>query len=463
MVGRPIRASIGAYAVAVAAWSAFAFTPAAADVAQRTATSSLPSIISACGSDAQAASTHDDVYVISMGCGYQVIQVSRSSNGGRSFGSPVVLPGSTRTCTGADDSCVFAQAPMIAIGPHGLVYASFMYGRGSYIDQFPVVDVSTNGGKSFRELAPVPVPAPTSEGTAYGDVDVLQVASNGTIYLVWGYGPVGSDVKIQCLPGNSCSYSAGDFNIVIQKSTNGGKSWTEVHEVTPGYPDGGAVCASFVVQPNGTLDLLYNDFPTDPTTLALSPATEYFTRSTDGGEVWSTPKAVGASAGTESPFEWWIEGDLATDSKGNLLATWDTQTSTADVGWLSVSRNGGTSWSSPVQVTPVETTTEAGAGEVLMETTAVGAGDFVLAWQTKTSNGYSTYARTYSISRGFLTATHKVSTSYGNRLVWPGDRVALTAVPGAARTDGVLPAFIAWGSAPGASLLAAAYGSIYKT
>ena len=43
--------------------------------------------------------------------------------------------------------------------------------------------------------------------------------------------------------------------------------------------------------------------------------------------------------------------NLGTDG-GNLYATWDTQTSRGDVGWLSVSTDGGKTWDRPVRVTP---------------------------------------------------------------------------------------------------------------
>jgi hypothetical protein len=454
---RSLGGCVRAGALALVGAAPLLAMPPSGAVAARGVSSTPPALVAACGSDPQAAATSTDVFVTSMGCGYRDIQVSRSTNGGHRFSVPVTLPGSFAKC---DPKCTqFAQAPMIAIGPHGLIYVSFMYGLGGYVDQYPVVDVSSNDGSSFRELSPLPVPAATEDGTAYGDVDSINVAKNGTIYLVWGYGPSGSEVKVDCPTGASCAYLAGDFNVVIQRSVNGGRSWTTMREVTAGYPAGGAVSASFVVQPDGTLDLLYNDFPTNQTTFDLSPAREHFTRSTNEGQTWSTPVTVGASAGTESPYEWWIEGDLAMDVHGDLLATWDTQTATTDVGWLSVSTNGGTSWHPPVRVTPVESTSSAGAGEMLMEATSVGAGVFDLVWQTRSPAGYATFARTYSLTKRFLTAAHEVSTVYGSPHVWPGDRVALAELPGGKAA--MLPALIAWGSATG-DRQASALGSIFE-
>jgi len=50
--------------------------------------------------------------------------------------------------------------------------------------------------------------------------------------------------------------------------------------------------------------------------------------------------------------EWWIDGAIATDSAGNLYATWDTQSGSSDVGWLSFSTDHGRHWSNLVRVTP---------------------------------------------------------------------------------------------------------------
>src|SRR3954451_16099631 len=81
----------------------------------------------------------------------------------------------------------------------------------------------------------------------------------------------------------------------------------------------------------------------------MNPAHSYFTSSTDGGTTWSTPVQVGPGAGTMSLSEWWIDGDVAMDAGGNLYATWDTQGQNDDVGGRSFSPAPGASWPDPVQ------------------------------------------------------------------------------------------------------------------
>jgi hypothetical protein len=65
--------------------------------------------------------------------------------------------------------------------------------------------------------------------------------------------------------------------------------------------------------------------------------------SSAGGRHWSLPRTLWPQVGSIHLPTWWIDGSLATDAGGNLYATWDTQSSRGDIGWLSVSRDGGRS------------------------------------------------------------------------------------------------------------------------
>jgi hypothetical protein len=182
-----------------------------------------------------------------------------------------------------------------------------------------------------------------------------------------------------------------------------------------------------VVQPDGTVDVLYQRYPTEPGTLTFSPGGEYFTRSSDAGQTWSTPVKVGPGVGTESLSEWWIDSSLGTDTAGNLYATWDTQSSTSDIGWLSYSTDGGTKWSPAIRVTPSQ-----GNSEQLVEVAGAGPGIADVAWQTPAApQGYATYLRQFSIRRGWLTPSPlQVSDKFGDPNIWPGDTFGLETLDG---------------------------------
>jgi hypothetical protein len=322
---------------------------------------------------------------------------------------------------------------------------------------YPVVAASFDHGKTFSQVSALPVPPFTDPQGNWGDRDFIAVAPNGTVYVTWDFGPSSSEVQYICSPTGSCAFAAGDFNIVVQKSTNGGRSWTPVHRVSPGFPIGGADIAPIVAQPDGTLDVLYQRYPTDPSTLALSPGGEYFTRSRDGGRTWSPPVPVGPQAGTESLAEWWIDSDVATDQAGNLYATWDTQSATTDIGWIAYSTDGGGTWSNPVRVTP-----DRGDSEQLMEVVGARPGTAYVAWQTPAApSGYATYIRPFSIRRGWLTsAPTQVSTQYGDPTIWPGDTFGIATLDGRGRTRIGPPAVLSWGSAISGSPDSQIYSSV---
>jgi BNR repeat-like domain len=370
------------------------------------------------------------VYEAWIGCNRH-IGFARSVNGGRTFGR-------TRSLGGR----YHGWDPAVAVAPDGTVYVAYMVsgpGPGSPGDTpwtAPQVSVSVNHGRTFSRRTTLPVSRSTNDPYGnWGDREFIAVGPDGAVYVTWDYGPSASEVKLICTHGGSCSFSAGDFNAVVQKSTDGGRTWTMPAVISPGYPLGGVFSAPIVVEPDGTLDVLYMQSPTDPSTLALSPGGEYFTRSTDGGATWSTPVAVDPQAGTLSLEEWWIDGSLALDPAGNLYAAWDTQSGGRDVAWLAWSSDGGQSWSAPLQVASSK-------GENLVEVAAAGTRNVYVGLQAFVDGkGYVTRLRRLAVGRGWTGPSRRVSHQYGNRKIWPGDTFGISTVGGTA--------ILSWGGAPG--------------
>jgi hypothetical protein len=378
-----------------------------------------------------------------IGCGG--IGFARSTDGGRTYRRAIELPHSQGQQCGPHGCRIHAWDPAVAVSRTGTVFAAFMYGSplgGGSVS--PVVEVLTNHGATVSAVHVLPSPVHVGN---WGDRDFIAVGPSGDVLVTWDYGPSGSAVKVVCPPSGSCYFSNGDFNAVLQRSINAGRTWGPMRHVSPGFPTSGADLAPIVVQPNGTLDVLYQRMPTNPTTLAVSNGNIWFTRSTNHGVSWSTPVEIGQKAGTTSTTIWWIDGALSTDAAGNLYATWDTQTASTDVGWLSFSTNGGRSWSAPVAVT-----SPTGDVENLVESAGVARGIADVAWQTPTPSGYATFVRPYSITKGWLTsAPLRVSTAFGNPSIWPGDTFGIAASPvGAAGAHG-RPVLLTWGSAVGTS------------
>lgn len=364
----------------------------------------------------------DYVYEAWIGCGGEGF--ARSTDGGLHFQQPITLPDSSQS----DD-------PALAVAPDGTVYVSYLRYFNGYA--YPVVATSFDHGATFPQAASL---NPGVQGN-WGDRDFIAAGRHGTVYVTWDYGPSIADVALVCSPVGSCAYSNVDATAVIQKSTDHGKTWGPITFMQPGFPAGGGYDGSVLVEPNGRVDALIWNHNLDPATFAVHPGFEDFTSSTDGGKTWSPLVPVGASAGTIALPTWWIDGNLGIDHAGNLYATWETQTARTDTAWISYSTDHGSTWSAPQQVL-------SGGADAAEDVEVVGTvpGVADVAWQDDTSpNGYATYLRRFSISRGWIGPAIQVSIQFGNPSVWPGDTFGLSAFSGG---DGNYPAtrvVLSWG------------------
>jgi hypothetical protein len=367
------------------------------------------------------------VYELWMGC--SGIAFARSTDGGLTFSAPISMPGSV-------GSNVNSWDPALAVGSGGTVYASFMLAKGG--QWYPVVDASFDHGVTFPQQASLVPP----DAKNWGDRDFIAVGPDGTVYVTWDYGPERTSLSYICSASGSCAFATGDLNVVIQKSTDGGRTFGPMSYVSPGFPASGGDSAPLLVDPSGRIDVLYQGYKvTNASTYTLSPAYSYFTSSTDGGSTWSAPVAVDPQAGTMSLAEWWIDGDISSDAAGNLYATWDTQGTNADgsandIGWLAFSTDGGKRWSAPTQGPPDQLNVPH-----IMEVAGGGRGIAYVGWLSDSNpQGYAQYLRTFSISGGWRSAPEQVSSQFGDPSVWPGDTFGISTL---AATNVVL----SWGGA----------------
>ncbi len=368
-------------------------------------------------------------YAVWIGCGW--IGFARSTDGGLHFGKPVVVPG-------AGPRIVHSWDPSIAVAPSGVVYVAYMITDLDDNDNYPVVAISSDHGVSFSRVVRLR-PHVTGDD---GDRDFIAVGRHGDVYVTWDYAPSRASVRVQCShSGGSCWLTAGGLNAVIQKSGDGGRTWGPITPVDPGFPRNGGISAPVLVRPGGRVDVLsWDHLVGRPPGYALHPGHEVFSSSANGTRWPRRPTQVWPSAGSIAVSTWWIDGDLAADSAGNLFATWDTQTPGGDIGWLSSSGNGGRTWGRPVRVTPDHT-----HAMHIVEVAGGRPGIAYVAWQTDASpRGYATYLRAYSLTRGWLTPAIRVSGPYGNARIWPGDTFGISTLPAGARAARVA---LSWGSA----------------
>ena len=370
------------------------------------------------------------VYEEWIGCGNH-IGFAASLDGGLHFGKPVILADSA----GSWD-------PSVAVAPSGAVYVAFM--RASANHMFPVVEVSYDHGQTFPQVTQLVPAAPGN----WGDRDFIAIAPAGTAYVTWDYGPSASEVKLLCSKVGSCSFSAGDFNIVLQRSSDSGRTWSPIAHVSPGFPASGGDSAPLLVTPGGQIYTEYQRYQiTSLKKLTLGTAHSFVTSSGDDGSTWSAPVRIGPAEPAMNDSEWWIDGAISADAAGNLYVTWDTQSGGADVGWLAYSTDHGEHWSKPQRVTP-----DTDQATHIVEVAAGQPGVAYVGWLADdTSSGYALYLRAFSIRTGWLTRRVTVSRAYGNPSIWPGDTFGLSTLPPLARgPQAHWPrVVVSWGSAVG--------------
>ncbi len=367
---------------------------------------------------------HGYVYDLWISCAQ--IGFARSANGGRTWSEAVDVPRPAHAVSSWD--------PAIVVGPSGTVYAAFMVSDAKLRSSYPVVDISTDHGATFHVHA-----LGTPHRGNFGDRDFIAVGPRGQIYVTWDYAPDAKRVKTVCFTGGSCSFKAGDLNAVVQRSTDGGRTWSAPVPVAPGFPDSGSISAPILVTPSGRVDVLFERYQVlSPVSLDLGPGHDYFTSSADGGRSWSKPVMLGPAGDTVSPDTWWIDGSLAAGSAGDLYASWDTQSGGTDVGWLSHSVNGGRTWSAPVAVT-------SGTGEAvnIVQVLGGGSGRAYVGLLTDRAGRYVQYLRAFSVKSGWITAPVRVSRHSGLTADWAGDTFGLARDGGG---PGHRRVVVSWGS-----------------
>jgi hypothetical protein len=350
------------------------------------------------------------IYEEWMGAGCGGIAFARSTDGGKTFSNPISIPGSVGSNLNSWD-------PALAVGPDGTVYAAFMRAKNGQWN--PVVAASFDHGQTFPQVTSL-VP-PVSKN--WGDRDFIAVGPDGAVYVTWDFGPERTSVSFICSSTGSCAFATGDLNVVIQKSTDGGKTFGPIIPISPGFPASGGDSAPILVEPNGRIDVEYQGYQiTNTTTFTMNPAHSFFTSSTDGGKTWSTPVQVGPDNLTMSLAEWWIDGALGMDTAGNLYITWDSQGSTEDVGWFSFSTDHGRHWSALERVTP-DTNDLA---PHITEVAGGGPGIAYVGWLTNAPGGYAQYIRPFKIGEGWLSGPIRVSSQLGDASTWPGDTFGIS-------------------------------------
>ena len=395
---------------------------------------SAPQAISTCAttpgwnpSNAEPISAIDGsyVYVAWIGCWSSLsgIAVATSSDGGRTFAAPVLIPAPVplNLTRGMDQ-----WDPALAVGPNHDVYLAYMSGDICAIthdcgaNPTPIsvyVASSTDHGRTFS--AGTALEQASGSTPTFADRPFIAVAPDGTIAVSYDFSPNASLDQLLCSPTGSCSYGLGDYNAVVQVSSDGGATWSPQIPIDPNYPFGGEWSAAIVAQPNSTFDVFMWDHVTDPTTYALSSGPMTFSHSSPDGLSWSTPRVVSSA---DVPLTtWWIDGSIGIDAAGTLYVAWDAQAAGGDVPYLAYSMNDGATWSAPIALgAPLASLSH------LVSVVGGSPGVGYLEMQTGDAAGYQVQVAAFSPMLGLLAPWQSISPTSYDPTVWPGDTVGLS-------------------------------------
>jgi len=290
------------------------------------------------------------------GLGARAIATAHSSDGGSTWSTPVVLPFSMCAGgTGPGATYDRASDPWLTFAANGVVVASALalsatgtaFGSASAGGLSAVLaSRSTDGGKTWSTpFAVIQDSNPTgSAAFFFNDRDSITADTAGNVYLVWDRLSTGVNASMPAY---------------LALSKDSGQSWTTGVLYDPGAGNE-AFNNEIAILPSGAVLDFFSllDLATGTSTLQVVGVTV-------SGTTWSTPSppvmvATIQSVGTKNPIPNGtairassLIAQIAVDpATGAVAAVWQQLfgSSSSDGIALSISTDGGTTWSTPKQV-----------------------------------------------------------------------------------------------------------------
>ena len=309
-----------------------------------------------------------------------------SFDGGRNW-LEVPLPGLT-PCTGGGEF-IRASDPWLTFDPNGDIYhiallaglsvIELIEGRSQTGRSAMVVQKSTNGGLSWSD----PVTLVDEEFVGLHDKQSITADPHDPafVYAAW----------------DRVDFETGKGPAWFSRTTDGGVSWEEAREIyDPGF-NGETLGHQIVVLPDGTLIDFFTKIETDDFRVSYQLA---LMRSSDRGQTWGAPIIASSMEpglnlvdpdlgmpirGGEELF------DVAVDPRrGTLYAVWqDARFGDSDHESiaLSVSEDGGITWSKPVEINKTPTDIPAVNQQAFVPSVAANGRDVAITYYDFRFNG----------------------------------------------------------------------------
>jgi hypothetical protein len=289
--------------------------------------------------------THGELYLSSLTfsempqnsliAGPTTLVVQHSTDAGETWSTPVAVQPFDE---------IYNDRESVVADPtrRGYAYYTFVLRYGSQGESgFEEFSSTSDGGNTWTTPRPIYVPPPAM----LTDPALIRVLPNGTLLnliMIANLTPF--------LPSGTPRI---DWQILSQRSTDDGKTWSNLASITTLYPAApvdpktGKVVRAYpliseAVAPDGTAYVAWNEIPS-----AAEPSYIMLSRSSDGGVTWSQPAVV-----KQSPGQAFLPS-LAVGADGTLAVTYDDTRNdkgtgtgddfTTDV-WFSISHDRGVTW-----------------------------------------------------------------------------------------------------------------------
>ena len=192
---------------------------------------------------------------------------------------------------------IFTLGNQIGVLPNGTLIDVFWAGRGSGRQPSPNqtfegVMISTDAGLHWSQPIKIAnfVPMPGCPPEDVCDPDTQQPVRAGTNIPDLAVDPNNGTIYVVWADGR---FSGGSHpDVVLSKSTDGGQNWSTPVKVNQTTPDAAAFTPAVAVTGNGTVGVTYYDFRANDGSLGV-PTDVWLTHSHDGGATWAEQQIGG--------------------------------------------------------------------------------------------------------------------------------------------------------------------------
>jgi hypothetical protein len=253
--------------------------------------------------------------------------------------------------------------PWVTFAPNGDAYQISLSFDANTARNGVLVSKSTNGGDTWSEpISLIRDSGGRDSSFAFNDKESITADPTNSkfAYAVWDRFTSPSGSSLASIEGLIHSRSFRE-PVFFSRTTDGGATWEPARDIYDRSEFNGTIGNQIVVLPNGDLLDVFDEFFVHDNSNDQRGESISVIRSTDKGVTWDSRSTVIAASlergafnpDTGRPIR--AEGgipDIAVDrTSGKIYAVWqDTRFSSVDEVALSMSSDGGSTWSAPIKV-----------------------------------------------------------------------------------------------------------------